>query len=208
MNQPKAPGIYRIVNNGTGQSYYGSAINLRRRKIKHFTGLRNRSHHNLRLQRAWDKYGEESFSFEVLMLCDANNLLMYEQRFLDADPYSYNICRIAGNCYGRIATEETRRKLSIRCRHIPSVATRTAMSIAHKGIPLSKSHRDNMVAAITATYRNGFTDEHRKKLSAAAIGRRHTPETLSVMSQLKKGKPWTMARRLAEEKRRHAKLSS
>ena len=59
-------GIYAIVHIETGRKYVGSAVNLTKRWNIHRHGLRNKKHHSAALQRAWDKYGEAAFSFEVL----------------------------------------------------------------------------------------------------------------------------------------------
>lgn len=56
--------IYKISNIKTGQNYIGQTINLKQRKTKHFSTLRNNSHENPKMQASWNKYGEENFDFE------------------------------------------------------------------------------------------------------------------------------------------------
>lgn len=56
--------IYRILCVPTGESYIGQTIDINRRKNKHFSTLRGNKHENSKLQNAWNKYGEENFSFE------------------------------------------------------------------------------------------------------------------------------------------------
>ena len=56
--------IYRILCIPTNESYIGQTIDINRRKNKHFSTLRNNKHENPKLQNAWNKYGEENFSFE------------------------------------------------------------------------------------------------------------------------------------------------
>ena len=205
-------GVYAIINIVTGYLYIGSALNLKRRKIRHYTELRCQHHHNERLQRAWNKYGEAAFSFKILFLCDSQNLLFYEQRCLDNLKLSgsgYNLCWIAGSILGIKRSPETRAKLSIKCRHPHSKEARERMSMAHTGIPLSETHRANMTAAIRAKLKGApLSEEHREKLSIAATGRRHSPETLKVMSVCKQGKPWPLARRLAQERKYGARPAS
>lgn len=56
--------IYRILCIPTGKSYIGQTIDINRRKHEHFSTLRRNKHENPKLQKAWNKYGEENFSFE------------------------------------------------------------------------------------------------------------------------------------------------
>lgn len=56
--------IYRILCVPTNESYIGQTVDINRRKNKHFGTLRGNKHENPKLQNAWNKYGEENFSFE------------------------------------------------------------------------------------------------------------------------------------------------
>lgn len=59
-------GIYSIFNNITGKYYIGETVNLNKRKICHFSDLRNNRHRNDHLQKSFNKYGEEAFTFTVI----------------------------------------------------------------------------------------------------------------------------------------------
>jgi group I intron endonuclease len=83
-------GIYRIRNLVNNKCYIGSSKNINRRWHRHKCGLRNNHHENVILQRAWNKYGEENFVFEVIEECDLSILLETEQKYLDLNP-KYNI---------------------------------------------------------------------------------------------------------------------
>ena len=83
-------GIYRIKNLVNDKCYYGSSKNIEKRWITHKNHLNGGKHHNVPLQRAWDKYGEDNFSFEVVEECDEIFLLEMEQYYLDLNP-DYNI---------------------------------------------------------------------------------------------------------------------
>lgn len=76
-------GIYKIVNKIDGKYYVGSTKNFNERINRHFKSLRRGKHHNINLQRSFDKYGEESFEFVVLETCEVTNLLTLEQLFLN-----------------------------------------------------------------------------------------------------------------------------
>lgn len=58
--------VYRIVCFATGKSYVGQTNNLIRRKYEHFPILEKGQHYNGKLQRAYKKYGAQSFFLEVL----------------------------------------------------------------------------------------------------------------------------------------------
>jgi hypothetical protein len=66
----------------------------------HRRELRENDHHARFLQRTWNKYGEDAFSFSVLLLCGEQNLLLYEQLALDALEPEFNTCRVAGSTLG------------------------------------------------------------------------------------------------------------
>src|SRR5258707_13712753 len=63
---PTASGIYKITCTANKRIYIGSAVNLRQRRSEHFSGLQHSTHHNPILQNAWNKYGPDAFTFEVL----------------------------------------------------------------------------------------------------------------------------------------------
>jgi group I intron endonuclease len=122
-----ARGIYKIINIVNNKFYVGSAVNLGRRKSKHFSELRKGKHNNRRLQAAWDKYGESSFIFAVVQeLKGDEDTLAAENIWLKqhvGKNYCYNIGVDATapmlGMYGELSptwgykhTEETKQKIS------------------------------------------------------------------------------------------------
>lgn len=83
-------GIYRIRNIINGKCYYGSSKEIEKRIRRHKRELKNNIHVNCILQRAWNKYGEHSFLFEIVEECNVDVLLEIEQKYLDLRP-EYNI---------------------------------------------------------------------------------------------------------------------
>ena len=76
-------GIYQIRNFINGKIYIGSAVNLYRRKYEHLYDLSSSTHHNIHLQRAFDKYGEQNFVFEIIEFCEPDVRYEIEQYWLD-----------------------------------------------------------------------------------------------------------------------------
>lgn len=90
-----ARGIYKIINIVNNKFYVGSAVDLKRRKTRHFSELRNGKHNNHHLQAAWQKYGKQAFIFVVVEELPAEaDLLAAENVWLKehvGQPYCYNI---------------------------------------------------------------------------------------------------------------------
>jgi group I intron endonuclease len=90
-----ARGIYKIINVINNKFYVGSAVDLKRRKARHFSELRNGRHNNRHLQAAWGKYGEQAFVFVVVeQLATDADLLAAENVWLKehvGEDYCYNI---------------------------------------------------------------------------------------------------------------------
>lgn len=109
-------GIYQIRNILTNDVYIGSAINFHGRKLRHWSKLRRNIHHSIILQRAWTKYGEENFVFEIIEKCVIKKELLKEreQHYLDTLNPKYNILKYALSVLGFKHSEETKRQMSIK----------------------------------------------------------------------------------------------
>lgn len=103
-------GIYEVRNTTNGKRYVGSAKSLSQRLGAHLKNLRKGKHHNRHLQFAWDKYGEQAFEFKVILYCNKENLLFYEQRALDTYNTMYNLAPTAGSQLGWKMPDETKQK--------------------------------------------------------------------------------------------------
>lgn len=184
---PDGSGIYRIVCLTSAKFYIGSAINLRKRWSEHRNGLKRGDHGNQKLQRAWNKYGEQSFTFEVIEFVLPPFLLEREQHWLDklhAVKEGFNMAPTAGSTLGREFSPEAKEKIRL----------------AHLGRKHTEEARRNMAKSRIGTKRNAET---RAKMGAAqlgntkalgnknALGMKHTPEARAKMSanSTSKGKP-------------------
>ena len=111
--------IYQIRNIVNNAVYIGSILkrNPQDRWVRHRKDLRGNHHHSQHLQRAWNKYGEANFVFEILEEIDGD-VLPREQWYLNnrknnfSENLNYNVCWIAGNCTGRKWSSEMLIKLS------------------------------------------------------------------------------------------------
>ncbi len=97
-------GIYMIMNLVNGKFYIGSSKQIKRRLYLHKNSLRKNKHHSIYLQRAWNKYGEENFIFEVIKNTSLDDRLIEEQKWLDYhkvydEDYGYNISSIVDNVF-------------------------------------------------------------------------------------------------------------
>ena len=88
-------GIYKIINVVNNKFYVGSAVDLKRRKTRHFSELRRGKHKNRHLQASWVKYGEQAFVFVVVEeVFSDDDLLATENRWLKehvGKDYCYNL---------------------------------------------------------------------------------------------------------------------
>ena len=194
-------GVYKITNNVTNKHYIGSSNNVEGRLYTHFYRMHNGCHGNRHLQRAFDKYGKDSFTTEIMKECEQSELIHLEQEFIDTLQPQYNMSIIAGrveftqdvkdkmsiaqtgnqNFLGHHHTEESKRKMrEAKLGNIASEESRRKMSEAHMG---EKNH--NFSVPMQA--------EQKLKLSVAmsgntnALGRKLSDEGRASMSVARTG---------------------
>lgn len=88
-------GIYRIRNTLDDKCYVGSTADFKRRSKEHFRELKRDTHCNIKLQRAYNKYGRPVFVFELLEEAPYNlDIVQLEDSWiskLDSKKAGYNI---------------------------------------------------------------------------------------------------------------------
>lgn len=92
----KSVGIYCIENTTNGKKYIGLSRNIERRWNEHRSELRRGKHCNIYLQRAWNNYGEDTFKFYIIELCDSNALSEREEYYIQkyhtlSHEFGYNL---------------------------------------------------------------------------------------------------------------------
>lgn len=86
--------IYKIENTVNNKVYIGQTKDPNKRRRDHFRRLKNNKHENPYLQVAWNKYGENNFTFEVIDEGENYNQLekYYIKKYKSNDNnYGYNI---------------------------------------------------------------------------------------------------------------------
>src|SRR6266581_4074152 len=164
---PTTSGIYRITCIVTGKFYIGSAINLCKRKNIHLHALRRNTHENPKLQNAWNKYGEPTFTFEVLELVLPMSLTAREQYWFEKlkpfDNKGFNIAREAGSQLG--------------LRHSPK--TKGKIRQANLGKRLSEDHKRKLAEANKG---KKHSSESIEKYRLARLGHPVSAETRAKIS--------------------------
>jgi group I intron endonuclease len=177
-------GVYAIRNVVNGKSYVGSSISVHNRMAAHKNQLNKGCHHSVKLQRAWVKYGANSFEFSVLeLVSDTAKLVEREQHYINsmnAVKAGYNISPTAFSCLGITRSEEVKAKLS-------RIQKAKTLQPGYKNPFEGKTH----------------SEETRKRLSEAFT--RRTPEMLKRNAESHAGIKWpeeTRRRRSAQSKER------
>ena len=102
MNKEKIRGIYKITNLINNKVYIGESLDIYRRWDEHKEDLNNNSHHSYKLQKDWNKYGQDNFKFEIIEELDKNIanyidqyvLIVYEDKYIkqyDSINNGYNV---------------------------------------------------------------------------------------------------------------------
>lgn len=178
-------GIYKIICSGNNKVYIGQSTNIHRRYKSHITDLKANKHHNPKLQYAFNKYGEDSFRFEIIELCDKSLLDERENYYIDfynaiSNDYGFNL-KTGGNAKSEYS-DESRQRIS-------------------DGI---KRHFQLY----------GMSEEQRQKYREATKGRWEDPEYYKQMCEMNRGEnnamygmrgelaPWYGRRHTDEENRK------
>lgn len=196
-------GVYQILHAASGKVYVGSAVHLEKRHAQHQRMLRAGKHHNVKLQRAWDKYGEGAFVFKVLEhVPEPATLLQREQAWidaLDAVAKGFNLTPTAGSILGMKFTNESKRRMSSAAtgktkspEHVANVAA------ALRGRKMTDEQRQKMRDAKLGKKRGPHSAETKARMSAAAAGKKKSPEHVAALKAAaigRKQSPETRAKR-------------
>lgn len=103
-------GIYRFINKNNNKSYIGQSINIDERRKKHIASsyYPQSNTYNTAFHKAIRKYGVDSFDFEILTVCKAEELDSLEKYYIS----KYN--SIVPNGYNMTPGGENAR--SVNCK--------------------------------------------------------------------------------------------
>jgi group I intron endonuclease len=207
MAHPKS-GIYLLVNQATGKSYVGSAVNLTLRLRGHFNALRRGTHRNKHLQASFNKYGDLAFAVAILeLVSDPSLLIEREQVYIDllnsAGRNGYNQSPTAGSTLGINRppfSEEWRSKLSNATKgeknpfygrkHSEEARQQIAAKARVRMADPTKNYfyDRSLIGELNGMYGKTHSVEARAKIGAASQGRKWSPELRMQMSRYRKGR--------------------
>lgn len=159
-------------------------MNFGDRFDSHKSLLNNNKHFNTKLQNAWNKYGEDSFVFEIVEAIDKeqpvekfNELEKHYIQSYNSINSGYNISVGGDGAAGRHMSEATKRKIGEKNRinglgRKVSEETKKKMSVAHSGFV--------------------HTDESKEKLRRSHSGKQMSDETKQKLHDSLKGRPKTV----------------
>jgi len=187
----KICGIYYIKNLINDKVYVGSSIDIFTRWKRHKLELKKGIHHSPKLQKAFDKYGEENFEFCLAESAEnRSKATLLEQKWIDkmdCIKNGYNINPIANNVGMMPKSEEHKRKIGDA--HLGRKLTEESkkkISDAHLGKktgPCSEQRRKNI--SLAKIGKKPMTEEGKKRLSEyrkSTVGKKRGPYKIKINS--------------------------
>jgi group I intron endonuclease len=178
-------GIYKITNTENGMVYVGQSRNVKKRWAEHKRGLRKGTHENDKLQKAYNKYGDKSFVYEVIETCSIEELnekeifWCNELQALDRNK-GYNLGEAGGQpMLGRHHTLKSRKKMS-EYRKIHSIGKGNGF--------YGKKHTKETLAKISKALKGKVSGERNGMFGKCGelnpfFGKHHSSETRKKMRE-------------------------
>lgn len=177
--------------------------------MTHRRTLNNGTHHNAMLKRAWKKYGEENFLFEVVEECDKGMVKVVEQKYLDANEGEYNIGKqasggdnLTNNPNREVIIEKMTKSLKERFANLteeeiqlkyakfgdsnPNWRGGTSVKYCVCGKQIAQDHNFcikcvNKSGENNAFYNKKHTEEAKKKMSEKQMGRYDGEQNIPIV---------------------------
>jgi group I intron endonuclease len=188
--------IYKIQNIVNKKMYIGQTNNPNRRKKRHFSELNCLSHKNTHLQKSWNKYGSNNFTFEIIDKANSFEEILEKEKFwinlyktIDRK-FGYNL---TDGGRAPVFSKETIKKLSnFQKGRKKSEEHKRKISKASKGKIISDKQKKYFSDLYKERYKNGelpylkptflsgkthgmygktHSEEARKKISASKAGK-------------------------------------
>lgn len=178
-------GLYKISFKGTDYFYYGRSCELEKRRCQHLSDLRGGYHKNSFLQHVFNKYGETSFCFEVLVYAEGTYLEDLEQKVLDKYYRTPGCMNLNASAKGSVFSF--------------SEDTRLKMSMARTGKKASEEHKQAISAGIKAARAKNPLSGQKNPF----YGKKHSEETKAKMLETRsKNQEWRDNLREGQRRRR------
>lgn len=156
-NNKLSIGVYKITNLINNKVYVGSTLSsFKERFRQHRKYLRGNYHHSSKLQNAWNKYGGDNFTFDVIEITDNLTTRIRESywiEYFNSFKNGYNATlSVNGGVIGTKLTPEHRQKISqanIGNSHRLNILhnQKTKESISKSVINFNKSNSDAALKA-------------------------------------------------------------
>jgi group I intron endonuclease len=133
--------IYKITNTKNNKCYIGVTTkkNPNERWVSHKSSIKRGIGCPL-LMKAFNKYGEDSFKFEVIIICFDEDVFKFEEEYIkkynSLSPNGYNVAeggKSGKNFLGKKHSEETKKKIGIKSKEY------------HKSPEVKEKHRQIMI---------------------------------------------------------------
>lgn len=182
-------GIYKIINKVDGKFYIGSSKDILKRWDKHLKDLRKHKHHSIKLQEAYDTYGEESFTYEIveeIQCIDKSHrkkLYEREQFWIDSLNAKENGYNIADSKFGDMLTHHPKRE------QIIEKITNTINSEISQMTIEERKEKWGRNGELNGMYGRHRTEDEKKHLSEIHKGKKITyvkPRTKESIEKWKK----------------------
>lgn len=175
-------GIYKITNKINGKFYIGQSIHIEHRIMDHKAP--RSSKRNYPICRAIKKYGRENFSYEIIEVCQLEQLNEKEINYIKTLCPHYNISEGGSGNRGYCPSPELRKHLSRKNKEYWENLSDEKKIIVMRNLKTKKNH---LVREVT-----------KKKISETLMGHNYnTPKSNSLRSDFMKeySKNHDMARR-------------
>ncbi len=176
-------GIYKILNVLNNKFYIGSSKDIKQRWTRHLKDLKSNKHHNIHLQRSFNKYGLSSFRLEIVEY--THDLLNREQYYLDLlkpyYPIGYNIgTQSSGgdNLSNNPNKDSIIQKISIGVKQ------------HYKNEPINKKllRSQKVTGKLNPNFGNKWSDTQRQRASNLRKGKKLSDATKKKMSSIVKAR--------------------
>ena len=197
-------GIYKITNRVNGKCYIGQSQDIATRFREHRYLLRQNKYGNRKIQNAWNKYGEENFTFEIIEECMIEELDEKEIKYIreyDSHHNGYNNTNGGDGVRGWKHNDEFKKKMSLSNKINPRIPTqeqierlieynktrdyhhseetKQKMRAAHKGLKATKKAKENMSKAQKEVWKD---DQKRREANSRRF-RENNPMKLMTEEQ-------------------------